>query len=211
MNNKAVATWKNITRHPQNNDQLFTTLSNFNFSIPPGVVQGFIGEKGSGYITAIRLLLGLVKPDSGSTRLFSEPPNHELAGKIGFCPEHFNSFPAIECRKLLKLFADLKTCQFNLNSNRLQELEIDKLLNMKFCDLSPNQKKRLGLAVALLNNPELLILIEPSTDLAPKFQERLHQIIAERDRTNASTTIIGTSRINLARRLCTHKKQFEET
>jgi len=210
MTDKPAAIWKNITRHPQNNDLLARPLHDFSFTLASGSIQGFIGEKGTGNITSIHLLLRLLQPDSGEIKVFSRISGNEIADKIGFCPEQFNTFPGVKSRKILRLFGKLKSNPPRFNSFYLQQLEINDLLDIKFSNLSINHKKCLGLATALLNDPQLLILIEPTEGLAPDFQEKLYELINHRHSGNHKTTLIATSRVNLARRLCTHTINFEQ-
>ncbi len=206
---REAAQWDNITRHPQNNDHLGESIKNISLSIPHGFSFGFIGDKNSGSITLVHLLLDFIKPDAGRVKIFGAPPGPAVKDKIGYCPEFFNSFPGATSGRLLKLFAELKTSGGQYNFQYPEELEIDPLLEVKFKNLNPDQKKRLGLAAAAINNPDLLVLVEPTTCLNPDTQENLFRVLNRRQKNENKTTLVVSSQINLVRRLCEKNIRFE--
>lgn len=136
----------------------------------PGTVHGFLGPNGSGKTTSIRCLLGLIRPSSGSARLFgvdSTTSFHEVAHRVGAIVENPKLFPNFTARRNLSLLADLAG---------VPSSEIDRVLDIvgltgrdddTFDSYSLGMKQRLAIAAALLKKPELLVLDEPANGLDP--------------------------------------------
>lgn len=136
----------------------------------PGTVHGFLGPNGSGKTTTIRCLLGLIRPSSGSVRIFGADSTtrfHEVSGRVGAIVENPKMFPAFTGRKNLKLLGSIV---------RTPKSEVERVLEMvgltergddKFSTYSLGMKQRLAIAAAMLKNPDLLILDEPANGLDP--------------------------------------------
>ncbi|HEY2464749.1 MAG TPA: ABC transporter ATP-binding protein [Steroidobacteraceae bacterium] len=144
-----------------------TVLQPTNLVVPEGGIYGFLGPNGAGKTTTIRLLLGLIRPDAGSIQILGEPFEHGLLGRIGSLVE------------MPSLYAHL-TGRENLEVTRRQigarRASIDRVLGIVGLlgdarrlvrEYSLGMKQRLGLALALLNSPDLLILDEPTNGLDP--------------------------------------------
>lgn len=136
----------------------------------PGTVHGFLGPNGSGKTTTIRCLLGLIRPTSGSARLFgvdSTTSFHEVVGRVGAIVENPKMFPNFSGRKNLRLLA---------SAVGIPKAEVERVLGVvgltdrgddSFDSYSLGMKQRLAIAAALLKNPDLLILDEPANGLDP--------------------------------------------
>jgi ABC-2 type transport system ATP-binding protein len=136
----------------------------------PGTVHGFLGPNGSGKTTTIRCLLGLVRPTSGSVRVFgvdSTTEFHKAASRVGAMVENPKMFPNFSGRRNLSLLADIGS---------VPDSEVDRVLDVvglseregdSFDSYSLGMKQRLAIAAALLKNPDLLILDEPANGLDP--------------------------------------------
>ncbi len=136
----------------------------------PGTVHGFLGPNGSGKTTTIRCILGLIRPSSGSARVFgvdSTTSFHQVSGRVGAIVENPKMFPNFSGRRNLSLLADLAG---------IPKTEVDRVLEIvgledrdrdSFDSYSLGMKQRLAIGAALLKNPDLLILDEPANGLDP--------------------------------------------
>jgi lantibiotic transport system ATP-binding protein len=149
-----------------------TDIENLNLEVPKGSIYGFLGPNGSGKTTTIRLLLGLLNKDSGNVQIFREPfigNRIKSLSKIGALIEDPSLYGHLNAKENLKIASNYRS---NIPRGRIDEvLEIVKLShvkNKKVKAFSLGMKQRLGLAITLLSNPELLILDEPTNGLDPK-------------------------------------------
>jgi ABC-2 type transport system ATP-binding protein len=140
-------------------------------TVRAGDIYGFLGPNGAGKTTAMRILLGLLRPDSGSARLFGRDPQHELPDAldgVGGFVETPRFYPYLSGRKNLELFAAFDGGD---GRGRIDELlalvELDDRARDGVGGYSQGMRQRLGLAVSLLRNPRLLILDEPTNGLDP--------------------------------------------
>jgi ABC-2 type transport system ATP-binding protein len=153
-----------------------------------GEVFGFLGPNGAGKSTSVKMLLGLVKPTSGKAQLLGQPIGHrQTRGKIGFLPEHFRFYDWLTSAELLRLHGQL----YDIPAPTLRQ-RIPLMLDT--VGLSPHRDKqlrhfskgmlqRIGLAQALLNEPDLLFLDEPTSGLDPVGRRLVRDIIkAQRER-----------------------------
>jgi ABC-2 type transport system ATP-binding protein len=139
-------------------------------SVPAGGVHGFLGPNGSGKTTTIRMLLGLIRPDSGHATHFGHPVPEELPrviGRVGAIVESPKFFPAFSGRQNLRLLADAigtprQRIDEVLEATRLHERGEDR-----YGGYSLGMKQRLAIAATLLKDPELLIFDEPTNGLDP--------------------------------------------
>ncbi len=140
-------------------------------TVHAGDIYGFLGPNGAGKTTAMRMLLGLLKPESGSARLFGRDPQHEhpeaLDGVAGFVETpHF--YPYLSGRKNLELFAAFDGGGADERIGEVLELvELTDRASDRVGGYSQGMRQRLGLASSLLRNPRLLILDEPTNGLDP--------------------------------------------
>ena len=168
-------------------------IDNLSLDIEKGKITGLIGADGSGKTTLIRLIIGLLLPDSGEIRTLDLNPftqKQELTPKIGYMPQKFGLYEDLTVIENLRLYADLKS----------QPYEFDKLL--KFTNLKPFQdrlagalsggmKQKLGLACALLGTPDFLVLDEPSVVVDPISRRDLMKMV--RDLINPDTTVLWST------------------
>jgi ABC-2 type transport system ATP-binding protein len=171
-------------------------LSNICLSVPQGSITCFLGPSGSGKTTLIRVITGIIKPDKGEVRAnnFSMPDKHILPA-IGFMPQNeaiYNDLTAIDN---IYFFGRL----YGIQKNNLKT-KAEDVLNM--VDLSADRnklvkkfsygmKKRLSLAIAILNNPEIILLDEPTSGIDPLLKRHIwQQLFKYRD--NGCTIIVTT-------------------
>ena len=157
-------------------------VDGLDLSVPQGGVFGFLGPNGSGKTTTIRCLLGLVAPSSGNCRLFGKPTPDSLpdvAARVGSIVETPTFFPRFTGRRNLSLLAGLQ----GVDPARVDEvLDLVGLGPRKKDNVrtySLGMKQRLGLAAALLKDPELLILDEPANGLDPAGIKEVRELLRE--------------------------------
>jgi ABC-2 type transport system ATP-binding protein len=153
-----------------------------------GEVFGFLGPNGAGKSTSVKMLLGLVKPTGGKAQLLGQPIGHQQTRtKIGFLPEHFRFYDWLTSAELLRLHGQLYDVPAQVLRERIPQMldtvglwpHRDKQLR----HFSKGMLQRIGLAQALLNEPDLLFLDEPTSGLDPVGRRLVRDIIkAQRDR-----------------------------
>jgi ABC-2 type transport system ATP-binding protein len=174
-----VIEFQNVTKVFQGR---FTALSCVSFQVDPGEVCAFLGPNGAGKTTSINILMGFVFPDQGDIRVLGFPPGDVRAKeKIGFLPENFAFYRHLTAPELLRFHLALSGCQSN-GDDRIAELLARVKLNgyehLKISKYSRGMVQRLGVAQALLADPELLILDEPTSGLDPAGRKDVLDLLA---------------------------------
>ena len=158
-----------------------TAVSHATFEVPLGTVCGFVGPNGSGKTTTIRMLLGLIKPTGGSGTVLGEDirsPEKYLS-KVGAMIEGPAFYPMLSGRENLKVLADLGGFSYTRVDNLLERVGLGERGSSKFKTYSLGMKQRLGIAAALLPDPQLLILDEPTNGLDPNGIQEIRELIKE--------------------------------
>ena len=152
--------------------------------VEPGEVFGFLGPNGAGKTTSVKMLLSLVAPSSGEGHLFGAPlgsPN--VRARVGFLPEHFRFHDWLKAEEFLKLHADLYHVPRDIAHQRIDALlelvGLEPHRTQKLRTFSKGMLQRIGLAQALLNEPDLVILDEPTSGLDPVGRRLVRDIIRD--------------------------------
>ncbi len=163
--------------------------------IPRGGVFGFLGPNGSGKTTTMGMLLGLVHPTSGEARIFGDPARHPATlKKVGAMVESPTFYPYLSGRDNLRYFQGVKRRGSPSDVDRLLELvDLGKRADSKFSTYSLGMKQRLGVACALLGDPELVFLDEPTNGLDPAGVVEVRQLIRELGR--GTRTVVLSSHL----------------
>ena len=157
-------------------DRISTTLR-------PGVI-GLLGENGAGKTTLMRMLCGILKPSSGTITFEGLDVSEELYRDVlGYLPQDFGYYPNFSGRDFLMYIAALKGIEKSAARRKCDELlhtvNLEQVANKKIKTYSGGMKQRIGIAQAVLNNPKILILDEPTAGLDPKERVRFRNLIAE--------------------------------
>jgi ABC-2 type transport system ATP-binding protein len=149
-----------------------------------GEVFGFLGPNGAGKTTSVKMLLGLIRPSAGEGYLFAQPLGQpEIRRKVGFLPEHFRFHDWLTAGEFLQLHADLYQLETRQAKQRIADLlelvGLSEFTVKKLRTFSKGMLQRIGLAQALLNQPELVILDEPTSGLDPVGRRLVRDIIRE--------------------------------
>jgi ABC-2 type transport system ATP-binding protein len=175
-----------------------TTLATDNISIHvnQGEIYGFLGLNGAGKTTLIRILLGMIKPDSGSITLFGKPlhPQFDQWNEIGYLVETPYAYPNLSVYENLKVYYHLRKLKDTaLINNIIDKLKLTRYRDTKAKVLSLGNQQRLGLAKALMHQPKLLILDEPINGLDPEGIVEVRELL--KSLAQNGTTIFISSHI----------------
>jgi ABC-2 type transport system ATP-binding protein len=171
-------------------------VADLSLSVERGEVFGFLGPNGAGKTTSVKMLLGLIAPSSGDGSLLGAPLNDvSIRARVGFLPEHFRFHDWLSAKEFLTLHADLYQMPNQITEKRVPEmLELVGLTahtDKKLRAFSKGMLQRIGLAQALLNQPELVFLDEPTSGLDPVGRRLVRDII--KDLRRHGTTIFLNS------------------
>src|SRR4051794_23779591 len=142
-------------------------VEELSISVPRGEVYGFLGPNGAGKTTTLRMLLGLVQPTSGSLRLLGRRPGPGYLARVGALIEGPAFYPYLSGRDNLRVLADHGGVRRSRVDGVLETVALAERAGDRYATYSLGMKQRLGLAAALLKDPELLILDEPTNGLDP--------------------------------------------
>ena len=158
-----------------------TAVEDISFQVQPGEVLGFLGPNGAGKSTTMKMITGFLAPTSGSIEVSGFNVNDkpiEVKKRIGYLPEGAPSYGEMTPAQYLEFIAQVRQLSGQNKIDRykevVQRLHLDKVLNQSIDTLSKGFKRRVGLAQAILHDPEVLILDEPTDGLDPnqKFEVR---------------------------------------
>jgi ABC-2 type transport system ATP-binding protein len=177
-------------------------------SLGEGQIFGLLGPNGAGKSTLVKMLVNLLAPTSGSAKLFGRPlGDTEVRRRIGYLPEHFNYQPWLTANELLRFHASLCGMEPALTGARIAEvLELVGLAGkgrQKVGTYSKGMRQRLGLACALLNDPDLVFLDEPTSALDPLGRREVRQILLERKRRGKSV-FLNSHLLSEVEMVCDH-------
>ena len=155
-------------------------VDNLNLLVPAAGVYGFLGPNGAGKTTAIRMLLGLIKPTLGEVSLFGLPLHNNrltLMRRVGALVESPSLYPHLTGRENLEVTRRMIGAPINLIALALEVVKLTKDADRRVREYSLGMRQRLGLALALLNQPQLLILDEPTNGLDPAGIHEMRDLI----------------------------------
>ena len=173
------------------------------FQIQIGEVFGLLGPNGAGKTTTVEILEGIRARSSGAVSVLGMDPERQsrnLKDRIGVCLQATNLPDKIRVHEALDLFADLYSRSVDQVA-LLTRLQLHEKRDAYYSTLSGGQKQRLALALALVNDPQLLFLDEPSAGLDPQARLEIHELVTELRR-EQRTILLTTHYIEEAERLC---------
>ena len=181
-----------------------TAVDNLSFTIEKGNVYGILGPNGSGKSTNLGMVLNVVNKSSGEFRWFDgNTSTHEALKKVGAIIEHPNFYPYMTAEQNLALVCKIKGTD---KSKIHEKLEIVGLLDRKdskFKTFSLGMKQRLAIASALLNDPEILILDEPTNGLDPQGIHQIREII-RKIAAGGTTILLASHLLDEVEKVCSH-------
>lgn len=180
-----------------------TALSELNLIINKGEVFGLLGPNGSGKTTTLGMLLGVLKPTSGEFTWFGEVPSANSRKKIGAILETPCFYPYMTAVQNLKVVAEIKECDYANIDKVLKTVGLYDRRNDSFKTFSLGMKQRLAIASALIADPPVLILDEPTNGLDPQGIVEIREIIQE-IAASGKTIILASHLLDEVQKVCTH-------
>ncbi len=154
-----------------------TAVNRLNLEVKRGSIYGILGPNGSGKTTTLGMLLGVLNSDEGSFRWFGEAPDKQQRKRIGAILETPNFYPYLNAERNLKIIADIKGAPHSRIDIVLKRVGLLERKQDRFKTYSLGMKQRLAIAAALLNEPEVLVLDEPTNGLDPQGIAEIRQLI----------------------------------
>lgn len=180
-------------------------VNDLNLEIEEGRIFGILGPNGAGKTTSIRMLLDIIKPDSGVIEIFGKPNSVQLRDSIGYLPEERGLFKKMLVREAILFFAEIKGVSAKKALPRaeklLQQFELYDWKEKKVEELSRGMQQKLQFICTIIHEPRLLILDEPFTGLDPVNTNLLKDVILELQEKGA-TIIFSTHLMEQAEKLC---------
>ena len=188
----------------------FTALDNLNLTIGKGQIFGFVGPNGAGKTTTMKIVAGLLKPDSGQVYLDGiEQQTHikEFKEKIGYMPDFFGVYDNLKAMEYMEFYASI----YGIEGEKARKLGLELIDLVGLTDkadtyvdsLSRGMKQRLCLARSLIHNPEFLILDEPASGLDPRARYDMKEIIKELNK-RGKTILISSHILPELSQMCTN-------
>ncbi|MCG7502906.1 ATP-binding cassette domain-containing protein [Tenacibaculum sp. Mcav3-52] len=179
-------------------------VNNLSFDIQKGTVYGILGPNGSGKSTTLGIILNVVNKTSGSFSWFNgNLSTHEALKKVGAIIERPNFYPYMSAVQNLQLICKIKGVSYDKIEEKLKIVNLFERRNSKFKTYSLGMKQRLAIASALLNDPEILILDEPTNGLDPQGIHEIRQIIKEIAK-NGTTILLASHLLDEVEKVCSH-------
>lgn len=174
-------------------------LSNVNFSADTGQILGLIGPSGSGKTTLIKLIMGMEVPSTGTVEVLSKKvPNLELLQRIGYMAQSDALYQDLTGFENLSFFASMFLMNKNEQKDRIayvtRIVQLENAIQKKVLTYSGGMKRRLSLAIALIQNPEILILDEPTVGIDPELRKSIWQEL-NRLKNDEQKTIVVTTHV----------------
>lgn len=179
-------------------------VNNLSFEITKGNVYGILGPNGSGKSTTLGIILNVVNENSGEFKWFDGTlSTHDALKKVGAIIERPNFYPYMTAAQNLKLICKIKNVSPDKIEEKLKAVNLYERRNSKFKTFSLGMKQRLAIASALLNDPEVLILDEPTNGLDPQGIHEIREIIREIAK-NGTTILLASHLLDEVEKVCSH-------
>ena len=174
-------------------------------SVPPGQIYGVLGPNGAGKTTTLRMLLGIIDPDSGERRLLGETQPRNASHRVGYLPEERGLYPGMKAREAIAFMGALRGLDWAEGRKRagdmLEEAGMGHAIDKKIRQMSKGMAQLVQLLGSIVHKPELIVLDEPFSGLDPVNQEHLESLILA-EQTRGATILFSTHVMAHAERLC---------
>ena len=165
----------------KNRTETIAALKGLNLTVQPGEIFGYLGPNGAGKTTTIRLLLDLIRPTSGQAAIFGQNAHEnsvELHKRIGFLPGELNLWKNLTGAQVVDYIGRIRGgLDMNYVRTLTDRLELD--LSIRIRSYSSGNKRKLGLVLAMMNKPDLLVLDEPTNGLDPLMQQIFNELMLD--------------------------------
>lgn len=181
----------------------FKALDGIDLEVKNGEFFGFIGPNGSGKSTTIKLLLNFIYQTSGEAQIFnldSKKESQAIKDLIGYVPSEVNYYKNMKVKEILDYSLSFKKNKDREKLDKLCDI-FEVNLNKKVSDLSLGNKKKIAIIQALIGEPELLILDEPTNGLDPLMQKKLFEVLVEENK-KGTTIFFSSHNLNEVQKFC---------
>lgn len=178
-------------------------VDNLSLEVEKGNVYGILGPNGSGKTTTLGIILDIINANSGDYYWFGKPPSKESRKRIGSLLESPAFYPYLSAVRNLKIICDIKGLPYNLIDKILEKVGLAERRNSKYNTYSFGMKQRLAIAAALLGDPEVLILDEPTNGLDPQGIAEIRELIL-RIASESKTIILASHMLDEVQKTCSH-------
>jgi len=183
------------------------TLDHVNLEVLPGSIYGFLGPNGAGKTTTLRLLLGLLRNQHGSIELFGKQfgvNRIEILKKLGSLIEQPSLYLHLTAKENLEIYRLIYRCDKSRIQEVLKIVGLENTGRKKAKQFSLGMKQRLSIAIAILHQPELLILDEPTNGLDPNGIIEVRELLKKLNKEQNTTVIVSSHILNEVERMATH-------
>ncbi|CAA0209961.1 ABC transporter, ATP-binding protein [Tenacibaculum maritimum] len=179
-------------------------VNNLSFDIQKGNIYGILGPNGSGKSTTLGIILNVINKTSGEFNWFNgRLSTQEALKKVGAIIERPNFYPYMTASQNLELICNIKNVPYSKIAEKLKAVNLYERRNSKFRTYSLGMKQRLAIASALLNDPEILILDEPTNGLDPQGIHEIREIIKNISN-NGTTILLASHLLDEVEKICDH-------
>ena len=180
-------------------------VNGLSLNVPRGAIYGILGQNGAGKTTTIRMLVGILRPDSGTVRVLDSDDPSRIKGRLGYLPEEKGLYKKMRVLDLVAYFGRLKgmsrAAAYSQGRRLLDEFELGDWRDQKCESLSKGMGQKVQIVATLIHDPELIVLDEPFSGLDPVNVELVRNIVlAQRARNR--TVLLSTHVMEQAEQIC---------
>ena len=183
----------------------FKAVDGVDLAVPTGSIYGVLGPNGAGKTTSLRMMLGIIDPDEGESRLLGGQRPQAVRHRIGYLPEERGLYPGMKARDAIAFMGALRGLDWSEGRRRaagfMAELGLDRVIDGKIRKMSKGMAQMVQLIGSIVHAPDLIVLDEPFSGLDPVNQERLEMLV-RRERDRGATILFSTHVMAHAERLC---------
>lgn len=183
----------------------FKAVDHVGLMVPTGSIYGVLGPNGAGKTTILRMTLGIIDADEGSSRIFGIHRPQTVRHRIGYLPEERGLYPGMKAREAIAFMGALRGLDWSEGRRRaagfMAELGLERVIDEKIRKMSKGMAQMVQLIGSIVHAPDLIVLDEPFSGLDPVNQERLETLV-RRERDRGATILFSTHVMAHAERLC---------
>jgi ABC-2 type transport system ATP-binding protein len=174
-------------------------------SVPQGMIYGVLGPNGAGKTTTLRMLLGIIDPDTGARRLLDHANPRDVSTRVGYLPEERGLYPSMKAREAIAFLGALRGLSWHEGRKRaavlMEGAGLGHAIDKKIKQMSKGMAQLVQLLGSIVHQPELIVLDEPFSGLDPVNQEHLEKLIRA-EQARGATILFSTHVMGHAERLC---------
>jgi ABC-2 type transport system ATP-binding protein len=202
--NRQVVTIERVAKRYGGDKQAVTALADVSFEVKAGTIFGLLGPNGAGKSTLLRILTTLVHPTSGCVRLFGAPLGPRPLRRVGAFIEAPAFYPYLTATETLEMLALASTAKGMSTAALLEKVGLVEAARRKVATFSLGMKQRLAIAAALVGDPELVILDEPTNGMDPAGIQDIRGLIRDLSAREGRTVMLSSHLLDEVQRVCDH-------